>query len=167
MTGIKFNFREYLFKIWYLYVNKVDKNAEVLFMNYGYSNNDQIITLDQKDEINRYSIQLYAHFTADVPIKDKDIVEIGSGRGGGLNFLTKTFKPTGGVIRLISVMTTTTMPNQMGSPPAASTAVRNRGATMSTIEAVSMIVPSGITIRTQSTIISFSERPDAASQSLN
>jgi len=93
MTGIKFNFREHLFKIWYFYVNKVDKNAEVLFMNYGYSNNDQIITLDQKDEMNRYSIQLYTHFTADVSIKDKDIVEIGSGRGGGLNFLTKTFKP--------------------------------------------------------------------------
>ena len=51
MTGIKFNFRERLFKIWYFYVNKVDKNAEVLFMNYGYSNNDQIITLDQKDMI--------------------------------------------------------------------------------------------------------------------
>ena len=94
MTGIKFNFRERLFKIWYFYVNKVDKNAEVLFMNYGYSSNDQIITLDQKDEMNRYSIQLYAQFTADVPFKDKDIVEIGSGRGGGLNFLTKTFKPT-------------------------------------------------------------------------
>ena len=93
MTAIKFNFRESLFKIWYFYVNKVDKKAEVLFMNYGYSSEDQKMTLEQKDEINRYSIQLYSHFLTDVSIKDKDIVEIGSGRGGGLNFLTKTFKP--------------------------------------------------------------------------
>ena len=93
MSNIKFNFRESLFKIWYFYVNKVDKKAEVLFMNYGYSSEGQKMTLEQKDEINRYSIQLYSHFSSDVSIKDKDIVEIGSGRGGGLNFLTKTFKP--------------------------------------------------------------------------
>jgi SAM-dependent methyltransferase len=97
MAPIKFNIRERLFKIWYFYVNKVDKNAEVLFMNYGYSSDDQEITLDQKDEMDRYSIQLYAHFTSDISIKDKDIVEIGSGRGGGLNFLTKTFKPTSAI----------------------------------------------------------------------
>ena len=97
MTSIKFNFRESLFKIWYFYVNKVDKKAEILFMNYGYSSDDLDITLDQKDEMNRYSIQLYSHFTTDVSIKDKDIVEIGSGRGGGLNFLTKTFKPTSAI----------------------------------------------------------------------
>ena len=97
MTGIKFNIRESLFKIWYFYVNKVDKNAEVLFMNYGYSSKDLKITLDPKDEINRYSIQLYSHFTTDVSIKDKDIVEIGSGRGGGLNFLTETFKPSSAI----------------------------------------------------------------------
>ena len=30
---------------------------------------------------------------------------------------TKTFKPTGGVIRLISVTTTTIIPNQIGSKP--------------------------------------------------
>ena len=93
MSNIKFNFRESLFKIWYFYVNKVDKKAEVLFMNYGYSGEGQKMTLEEKDEINRYSIQLYSHFSSDVSIKDKDIVEIGSGRGGGLNFLTKTFNP--------------------------------------------------------------------------
>jgi len=97
MTSIKFNFRESLFKIWYFYVNKVDKKAEVLFMNYGYSSAGQEIALSEKDEMNRYSIQLYSHFTTDVSIKDKDIVEIGSGRGGGLNFLTKTFKPTSAI----------------------------------------------------------------------
>lgn len=97
MTTIKFNFRESIFKIWYFYVNKVDKNAEVLFMNYGYSLDNEELNLKPIDEPNRYSIQLYSHFETDVSIKDKDIVEIGSGRGGGLNYLTKTFKPTSAI----------------------------------------------------------------------
>ena len=91
---MKFNFREYLFRIWYWYVNKADKNAEILFMNYGYSDKDQEIPIDKEDEANRYSIQLYHHLASSTEIKDKDIVEIGCGRGGGLSYIVKNFQPT-------------------------------------------------------------------------
>ncbi|MCK5171493.1 MAG: class I SAM-dependent methyltransferase [Bacteroidales bacterium] len=90
---MKFNFRESLFRIWYWYVNKVDKNAEVLFMNYGFAEKDQSIPLDEKNEPNRYSIQLYHHLASATEIKNKDIVEIGCGRGGGLSYITKSFSP--------------------------------------------------------------------------
>ena len=90
---MKFNFRERMFKIWYWYVNKVDKNADILFMNYGYSSDDQEIPLDEKDEPNRYSIQLYHHLADATAIKNKDIVEIGCGRGGGLFYITSNFLP--------------------------------------------------------------------------
>lgn len=90
---MKFNFRERMFKIWYWYVNKVDKNADILFMNYGYSFNDQEIPLDEQDEPNRYSIQLYHHLTGATEFKNKDIVEIGCGRGGGLAYITRNFSP--------------------------------------------------------------------------
>lgn len=90
---MKFNFRESMFKIWYWYVNKVDKNAEILFMNYGYSDDKQEIPLDDQNEPNRYSIQLYHHLTCEIEIKNKDIVEIGCGRGGGLSYITKNFSP--------------------------------------------------------------------------
>ncbi len=90
---MKLNFRESLFRIWYWYVNKVDKNAEILFMNYGYADNNQDIPLDEQNNPNRYSIQLYHHLASAIDIKDKDIVEIGCGRGGGLSYINKTFSP--------------------------------------------------------------------------
>lgn len=90
---MKFNIRESLFRIWYWYVNKADKNAEILFMNYGYSDKDQEILMDEQDKPNRYAIQLYHHLASAVGIKNKDIVEIGCGRGGGLSYITRNFLP--------------------------------------------------------------------------
>ena len=90
---MKFNFRESLFRIWYWYVNKLDKNAEILFMNYGYSDKDQEVPLDEQNEPNRYSIQLYHHLASATDIKNKDIIEIGCGRGGGISYITKNFSP--------------------------------------------------------------------------
>ena len=43
------------------------------------------------------------------------------GTSGSIDFMTNTFKPMGGVIRLISVTTTTKMPNQTGSNPSDTT----------------------------------------------
>ena len=88
---MKTSFREWLFRIWYWYISNIDKNAEVLFMNYGYSSPDQNLQLDDKDEPNRYSIQLYHHLAAAVDLKGKSLLEIGSGRGGGLSFIASNF----------------------------------------------------------------------------
>lgn len=90
---MKFSFIESKFRIWYWYVNKIDKNAEVLFMNFGYNDKDQHIEMDEKTEPDRYSVQLYHHLASETDIKNKDIVEIGCGRGGGLSYVTRTFSP--------------------------------------------------------------------------
>ncbi len=90
---MKNRFRDWLFMIWYWYVNKIDKNAEVLFMNFGYAEKPPAVKLEAKDEQNRYSIQLYHHLVSTIDLKDKDIVEIGCGRGGGLEFITRLFSP--------------------------------------------------------------------------
>ena len=74
---MKSNFREYMFRIWYWYVNRVDKNAEILFMNFGFSDPDHDIPLDKENEPNRYSIQLYHHLAIEAEIENKNIVEIG------------------------------------------------------------------------------------------
>ena len=87
---MKFNFREKMFRIWYWYVNRVDKNAEILFMNYGFSDPDHDTPLNKENEPNRYSIQLYHHLAIETEIENKDIVEIGCGRGGGLFYITGT-----------------------------------------------------------------------------
>lgn len=89
--ALKLNLRENFFRIWYWYVNKVDKNAEILFMNYGYHDENHKLAIDGHSEPNRYSIQLYHHLANSVDIQNKDIVEIGCGRGGGLSYITRNF----------------------------------------------------------------------------
>lgn len=90
---MRINFREGLFRIWYWYVNKKDKNAEILFLNFGYSDKNQQIVLEEQNEQNRYPIQLYHHLAIATDLTNKDIVEIGCGRGGGLSYITKKFSP--------------------------------------------------------------------------
>jgi len=84
--------RDIAFRAWYWYVSKIDKKSEVVFMNYGYSDEKEI-ELDQKDEFNRYSIQLYNLLASATEIKDKDIIEVGCGRGGGLSWVVENHKP--------------------------------------------------------------------------
>jgi ubiquinone/menaquinone biosynthesis C-methylase UbiE len=91
---MKLNIREWVFQIWYWYVNRVDKNAEVLFMNYGYSHPDQKVELEPHDEPNRYSIQLYHLLANSTDIRNKKIIEVGCGRGGGLSYIMKNFCPS-------------------------------------------------------------------------
>ncbi len=92
--NLKTGFREWMFRTWYWYVNKVDKKAEILFMNFGYSDKNKPVKLQSQDEHNRYSIQLYHHLASAVDLKGKDIIEIGCGRGGGLAYITKSFSPS-------------------------------------------------------------------------
>lgn len=82
-----------MFKLLYWYINTVDKKKEILFMNYGYHDLEESIELHTNDEVNRYSIQLYHRLAKMVEIKDKHIVEIGSGRGGGIAYITRRFGP--------------------------------------------------------------------------
>jgi SAM-dependent methyltransferase len=90
-------FVEGFFKRWYRFVNNVDKKAEIVFMNYGFAEDSHKMALDPSDEINRYPIQLYHQLVRAHDLENKDILEIGCGRGGGLAFLTKLLKPSSAV----------------------------------------------------------------------
>jgi ubiquinone/menaquinone biosynthesis C-methylase UbiE len=87
------NFADLKFRIVYWIVNKLDKFKEIHFMNYGYHDPDKTLSLEKADETNRYSIQLYNHLTDIVDLKNKKIVEIGCGRGGGLAYIAKYYSP--------------------------------------------------------------------------
>lgn len=62
-------------------------------MNFGYWYDDEQIPLTEGDEKNRVSIQLYHKLTSFMDMAGLDICEIGSGRGGGLAYIHKYFKP--------------------------------------------------------------------------
>ena len=86
-------FRSLGFRIWYWYVNRIDKKAEVLLMNYGYADTALSIALEPQDESDRYSIQLYHYVAGAINLENKAITEIGCGRGGGLVHIVKNFSP--------------------------------------------------------------------------
>jgi ubiquinone/menaquinone biosynthesis C-methylase UbiE len=87
------NLRKYLPATLYWYVSRLDNKADVVFMNYGYADTEQRIDLHPGEEPDRYSIQLYHHMTESIDFRDKAVVEVGSGRGGGLSYIVKRWGP--------------------------------------------------------------------------
>ncbi|HLW91564.1 MAG TPA: class I SAM-dependent methyltransferase [Roseiarcus sp.] len=61
------------------------------FMNYGYLYDDSSLVpaLAALDQVERYPIYLYHRVAARVDLKDRDVLEVGSGRGGGVSYLKR------------------------------------------------------------------------------
>jgi SAM-dependent methyltransferase len=71
-------------------------NDKVSLMNWGYASLDQEgqqPEFDADDEFNRYPLQMYHRVASARDIAGKSVLEIGSGRGGGADFLVRTFRP--------------------------------------------------------------------------
>ena len=81
-------------RAWYALVSKLDRDAEVTLMNYGFAPADGTrIPLAPEHERERYSIQFYHHVATAVPIDGKDVLEVGCGRGGGAAYIARYLKP--------------------------------------------------------------------------
>jgi len=65
------------------------------FMNYGYAPDGPAagISLADRDEPDRLCIQLYAHAVDGVDLEGTDVLEVGSGRGGGASYLARYGRP--------------------------------------------------------------------------
>ena len=63
------------------------------FMNYGYISESDPLVLAPQDEPNRSWIQLYYHVAGAVDLKGLEVVEVGSGRGGGASFIKRYLHP--------------------------------------------------------------------------
>ncbi len=87
--------RRPLWKVWHKMLIRFDKDSTVNFMNYGYEklNGDPRLELLEQDEKDRYCIQLYNNVVDQVSLENKDVLEIGSGRGGGASYLARYKKP--------------------------------------------------------------------------
>ncbi len=65
-------------------------------MNYGYLGSDDetfSLELEPDDEKNRLSIQLYHFVVHEIDLKGQQVLEVGSGRGGGASFIAKYHRP--------------------------------------------------------------------------
>jgi ubiquinone/menaquinone biosynthesis C-methylase UbiE len=88
-------FRRLIWKPIYENLAKRFKTEGWHFMNYGYqpSEHEPSLALQPCDEVNRYSIQLYHYLASRIQLNGLEILEVGSGRGGGANFVKKYHCP--------------------------------------------------------------------------
>lgn len=67
------------------------------FMNYGFvpAAGEAIPgpALSRSDEPDRLCIQLYLHAIGQCPLRNSDVLEVGSGRGGGASFIARYLEP--------------------------------------------------------------------------
>ena len=86
--------RRFLWKYWYEFLGGYYQETDWTFMNYGYASldtNAAALPLLPEDEPNRYPIQLYhqliTQFGSGPSLESLDVLEIGSGRGGGCLYM--------------------------------------------------------------------------------
>lgn len=88
-------FKRFLWHHWYQYLAGYQR-ADWKFMNYGFTsltNDEPSLRLEPDDEPNRYAIQLYHRVASAVPLAGLDVLEVGSGRGGGASFVKRYHRP--------------------------------------------------------------------------
>ena len=85
-----------LWKWLYQCLARYYKGKDWIFMNYGYAFLDgkPSLTLKNEDEDNRLYIQLYEHTLSDLNLEGKDVLEVGSGRGGGASYVARYLSPS-------------------------------------------------------------------------
>ncbi|NHJ49637.1 MAG: methyltransferase domain-containing protein [Asgard group archaeon] len=88
--------KRFLWRIMHRIIIRRYKGSELVFLNYGYAeldSNNEPLQLNEIDEKERYCLQLYHTTVADVKLGDKDILEVGCGRGGGASYITRYMNP--------------------------------------------------------------------------
>lgn len=87
--------RRLVWRWWYGRLARGFQQRDWTFMNYGYAPPDgaPLRALEPADEPDRLCIQLYAETVSSVPLGGREVVEVGSGRGGGASWLARTHRP--------------------------------------------------------------------------
>jgi ubiquinone/menaquinone biosynthesis C-methylase UbiE len=82
-----------MWRLWYQRLAKAKEWGELNYMNYGFTDAFQPV-LDEKDESERLFIQLYHMNIRDIELEGKHVLEVGSGRGGGADWIARTYSPS-------------------------------------------------------------------------
>jgi SAM-dependent methyltransferase len=77
---------------WFEFISRRDSGRDMLFMNYGLAL-DEPLGLSTDDKPDRYSIQLYHRVANAVDLAGLEVLEVGSGRGGGASYVKRYLKP--------------------------------------------------------------------------
>lgn len=83
---------------WKPIYNRLAKNFpfdDWVFMNYGFEPDEAAgrPELAAADEADRYPLQLYHFLAREFDVRDKKMLEVGSGRGGGASYIARYLQP--------------------------------------------------------------------------
>ncbi len=84
--------KRWVVRQWYEFFATLDPDGVVPLMNYGYADDAPLCLLPQ-DEPYRYAIQLYHHVASQIDMRELDVLEVGSGRGGGGSYVMRYLRP--------------------------------------------------------------------------
>jgi SAM-dependent methyltransferase len=94
MAGPRVN--QALWRVTYRYLASRIPMPEWAFMNYGYAalgpETDRL-DLEPRDEPDRYCIQLYDRVASRIDLTGCELLEVGSGRGGGSSYVKRYLRP--------------------------------------------------------------------------
>ncbi|MBS0422606.1 MAG: class I SAM-dependent methyltransferase [Proteobacteria bacterium] len=93
LTQLVPKWRTPLWQFWYDTLARRDTGNSLLFMNYGYDDGAPGPALEPPDEPFRYAIQLYAATLRGIEMRGADVLEVGSGRGGGGSYIIRYYAP--------------------------------------------------------------------------
>jgi SAM-dependent methyltransferase len=88
--------RRFVWRTCYEALAKRVPTPDWAFMNYGYADAPVDVgapPLRSSDERDRLCIQLYLHAIDKCDLRDKDVLEVGSGRGGGASYISRYLQP--------------------------------------------------------------------------
>lgn len=87
--------KKWIWKKVYQFLAKKYQTKDWTFMNYGFQDFDtsKDPVLKPEDQHDKYFIQLYHQVVSSVDLKGLKVLEIGSGRGGGSDYIMRYFDP--------------------------------------------------------------------------
>ena len=87
--------RRFLWRWWYGRLAKRYTAGDWTFMNYGFMPpaGEPPLVLAPEDEPDRLCIQLYHRVASATDLAGKEVLEVGSGRGGGASFVARYHRP--------------------------------------------------------------------------
>ncbi len=88
-------FKRFNAKVTYELLAKKVPATDWHFMNYGYvpTESEKSISIPDGISIQKYPLQMYHYLAAKTPLEGKQVLEVGSGRGGGARHIAGYFKP--------------------------------------------------------------------------
>jgi ubiquinone/menaquinone biosynthesis C-methylase UbiE len=96
LTALVPSIEKVLFRLTYDRIATMYATPAMTFMNYGYVGgaDEPKPVLQEIDEPNRLPIQLYHHVGTLVDLRGREVLEVGSGRGGGASYVKRYLGPS-------------------------------------------------------------------------